>query len=621
MKKITLVLCLTFLCFTKAEANQNNRRQCADSIIIAALDKVRSDSLLSYMQALQDFETRFMLAENRREVAMWIMEKFLSFGIIEVRLDSFQCYTGFGYDTITWQYNVEAKIAGNVYPDHEVIVMGHYDSYISSSSGNPMLIAPGADDNASGVAAALECARVLMEMEYQPAKTIIFLATAAEELMYSGDSGAKHYAQQAFTDNRKLGMLINNDMIAWNNGSWAVNIKLPDNSPHIESYAMYIIENFTSLNTIYGNLWTFADLEPFVQHGYHGIYFMENFTPQFYPYYHTVNDVVENLDTAYCAEITKISLGTVLHYDFITTDAALLGLMNIPKDNCSGSVSPLIKVANLGSDAITSMDIVCLVNSEEVLVYPWSGTIPFLDSALIQLPEISFALLSANQLEIQLDNINGQPDQFTGNNARSFTFGKAMVTGHEVRLRIRLDNNPHEITWWVKNSEGDIIYSGGPYTEPNTIVNVTMQFEEAGCYTFIINDSGGDGLAAPGHVLLFHGANIHILFATNFGSQAQTQFEVSNAMAAGEFGFPGRIVIYPNPVSSYSTIDLILNKTASFEAGVYNLTGQRVLELKPQHFEPGHYQIPLDTSGLKPGFYMLSVKLGDDELVRKIIMQ
>jgi hypothetical protein len=100
------------------------------------------------------------------------MNRFISFGIPEVRLDSFLCYTQVDappfctYDTTTWQYNVEAKIMGSVYPDREVLMMAHYDSFVSNA--DPMLSAPGADDNGSGVAALLECARVIMLMEYQP---------------------------------------------------------------------------------------------------------------------------------------------------------------------------------------------------------------------------------------------------------------------------------------------------------------------------------------------------------------------------------------------------------------------------------------------------------------------
>ncbi len=359
MKNLLTCLAFVSIFLPAIHGQQKPASSTTDPFIVEALSMIRGDSLLAYMQALQDFETRFMIAPNRREVATWIMEKFLSFGVPEVRLDSFLCNTtGFGFDTITWQYNVEAKIPGGDHADQEILTMGHYDSFVSSWSGDPMISAPGANDNASGTAAALESARIIMEMDYQPEKTLVFLATAAEELMYAGFSGAKHYAQQAYNDERNLAMIINNDMIAWNDGTGTVNIKIHENSPHINQLALHIIENYTSLDYIYGNLWTFADLEPFVELGYHGIYFMENFSNQFYPWYHTIDDVVDHLDTAYHAEITKISLGSILHLD-------IHGFIHLPGDaNCDGAINLFDIVAMISHITGEEPIVVCFNNAD-----------------------------------------------------------------------------------------------------------------------------------------------------------------------------------------------------------------------------------------------------------------
>jgi hypothetical protein len=168
MKKALLSIALAFSLLSAASGQDRNREQSTDSTIAAALGQVRSDSLLSYVQSLQDFGTRFMIAPNRKEVATWIMDKFISFGITESRLDSFPCYTFvnappyFVYDTTTWQYNVEAKITGSVYPSSEVVMMGHYDDCVIDV--DPMTVAPGADDNASGVAALLSPGRPLFSL-------------------------------------------------------------------------------------------------------------------------------------------------------------------------------------------------------------------------------------------------------------------------------------------------------------------------------------------------------------------------------------------------------------------------------------------------------------------------
>ncbi|NTV83781.1 MAG: M20/M25/M40 family metallo-hydrolase, partial [Bacteroidales bacterium] len=244
MKKVILSTALFFLLLSGAAAQERNREQSTDSTLINALGQVRSDSLLSYVQTLQDFGTRFMIAPNRKEIATWIMDKFISFGLTEVRLDSFACYTYVNappyivFDTTTWQYNVEAKITGSVNPACEIVMMGHYDDCVPDS--DPLALTPGADDNASGVAALLESARVIMETGHQPRQTFIFLATAAEELMYVSDCGSRHYAQEAASEGRDLSMVINNDMISWNDSSWTILLNNDINSQRITELAIHV---------------------------------------------------------------------------------------------------------------------------------------------------------------------------------------------------------------------------------------------------------------------------------------------------------------------------------------------------------------------------------------------
>ena len=134
-----------------------------DTLIVNLLSQINPDSMKQTIQSLQDFGTRFMLAPNRKEVANWIRDKFISVGINNTVIDSFQTHTvyllsGTNVDTVTWQYNVVATITGKYNPDKVYMTSGHYDSF---TNDDPMTIAPGADDDASGVAAAIEIARVI----------------------------------------------------------------------------------------------------------------------------------------------------------------------------------------------------------------------------------------------------------------------------------------------------------------------------------------------------------------------------------------------------------------------------------------------------------------------------
>ena len=87
------------------------------------------------------------------------------------------------------------------------LVTGHYDSR-NSSNENTRDPAPGANDDASGVAVSLACARVLSRMQF-PA-TLVFVAVAGEE---QGLNGSRHLARLARSQGWELEGVLNNDIV------------------------------------------------------------------------------------------------------------------------------------------------------------------------------------------------------------------------------------------------------------------------------------------------------------------------------------------------------------------------------------------------------------------------
>lgn len=624
MKTVLLSLALVIFLLPGAGAQDRDREQSTDSTVITALSLVRSDSLLSYVQHLQDFGTRFMIAPNRKEVATWIMNKFISFGITEARLDSFPSYTYVNsppflvFDTTTWQYNVEAKITGSVFPSCELVMMAHYDDCVNES--DPMIAAPGADDNASGVAALLESARVIMETGYQPRKTFIFLATAAEELMMMCESGAMHYAQEAAAEGRDLSIVLNNDMISWNDGTWSVRFINDTNSTVATDLAAHVIDTYTTLDRTYSTLGTFADLTFFLDEGYEGAYFMESVLNGFTPYYHTLDDVVENIDPEYLTEFARLNLGCFLLSDLLKNEAVLSDISGVPESNCTGLLSPVISIFNNGSDTLTSIDIVCRVNNESPLVVPWTGNLPFRETVQVELAAFPFGLLPENKLEITLENINGKEDEIVANNTREIQFGMADATPEEIKLKIRLDGFPQETTWEIKDDNDDVVYSGGPYTTPNTLVSETMVFTDPGCYAFNAYDAGGDGIQS-GFILLYYGTNSTIMSVFEFESFVQTQFDVGGTLQTEEFSRAGEITFYPNPVHEEGYIEFTLDRNASVEVTVFNLLGQRVIEMPEQNSLPGVRTITIPAGQLAPGLFTVMVRIGEKVVTGKMIKE
>ncbi|RME45810.1 MAG: Zn-dependent exopeptidase M28, partial [Chloroflexi bacterium] len=110
--------------------------------------------------------------------------------------------------------NVIGTLAGVAPPAERgvVIVSAHYDSISNEvARGGP---APGADDNASGVAAVLEAARLLSKHTFW--HTVRFVTFAGEE---QGLHGSRHYADLAHRTGENIVGVINADMIAYDGDS------------------------------------------------------------------------------------------------------------------------------------------------------------------------------------------------------------------------------------------------------------------------------------------------------------------------------------------------------------------------------------------------------------------
>jgi len=277
-------------------------------------EKVSSDSLGSYISWLEGMGTRFALADNHRDVAVQIRNRFAAFGYPGARLDSFyltRTYRDITYST--WQYNVIAEVAGREH-DSICIVGAHYDAIVAE--GDPFTFAPGANDNASGVAAVMEIARLVKRYRFRPEHTIRFVAFAAEEL---GLHGSIDYVTKAATADDHIIMMINHDMISYlaDPGAkpWHVNIIHYDNSVGLRDEAARLNSANSDLvsysdNTSYKR----SDSYPFYVAGYKALFFQQR---DFESTYHTGGDRSSVCNFEYCREIVKASCALVVNKNVI----------------------------------------------------------------------------------------------------------------------------------------------------------------------------------------------------------------------------------------------------------------------------------------------------------------
>jgi hypothetical protein len=199
----------------------------ADPAIAAALQSVSPLTLRRTVEALVAFGNRNTLSSMDQDLppgrgvtaaAHWIEAQFEAIGkacggCLEVKTDTFteppQPGPKSRITKPTLITNVYAILRGTdaLQAKRRVLVTGHYDSR-QSDTMNTRGEAPGANDDASGVAVSLECARVLSRLRF--AGTVVFAAVAGEE---QGLNGSAHLAKLAKDEGWDLAAVLNDDIV------------------------------------------------------------------------------------------------------------------------------------------------------------------------------------------------------------------------------------------------------------------------------------------------------------------------------------------------------------------------------------------------------------------------
>jgi Zn-dependent M28 family amino/carboxypeptidase len=258
------------------------------------VSQVSRENLASYIQSLQDFETRYASSENCEYSGAYIYDFFDRLGLKSE-------YDPFNFGSRYSSRNVIATISGGVAPDQVIIVCAHYDS----TSNQAAVQAPGADDDASGTAAVMEMARIMSGYSFD--FTVKFICFSAEEW---GLWGSKHYAQAARQNEDRILAVINMDMIGFTNA-------LPEDLDLIANQrSEWLVDRFIFSSTPYTALdfrktinasITSSDHSPFWDQGYSALLGIED-TPLANPYYHKTTDTIDTLNMDFVASVAGASI-------------------------------------------------------------------------------------------------------------------------------------------------------------------------------------------------------------------------------------------------------------------------------------------------------------------------
>lgn len=200
--------------------------------------------------------------------------------------------------------NVLAMKAGLVHPGRRVYISAHYDCMPGLS------LAPGADDDGSGVCAVLEAARVMAQHDFANSVVLAFWDEEEQGLLGSG-----YHASSAAATDQQIAGVVQMDAIGYDgdgDGLARVHVRPVANSMALKDSVLMVNGTYgLDLAIAVNNPGAvYSDHASFWNEGYGAVLLIEDFDNDPNPYYHTANDRLEHLDTAYWRGMARLAIGT-----------------------------------------------------------------------------------------------------------------------------------------------------------------------------------------------------------------------------------------------------------------------------------------------------------------------
>lgn len=206
------------------------------ALVQSLLAELQQPNILGTIQTLStSFNNRYYNHPSGANAATWLRNLWSAYaaGRIGVTVE-LVTHPSFA------QPSVVMTIPGSTLADEVVILGGHLDS-ISSGSSDPNFSAPGADDNASGIATVSEVARAMLALGLQPQRTVKFMGYAAEEV---GLRGSQEIAGAYLADGVDVVSVLQFDMTAYQGSTEDISLITDFTNPALTTFLGEILDTY-----------------------------------------------------------------------------------------------------------------------------------------------------------------------------------------------------------------------------------------------------------------------------------------------------------------------------------------------------------------------------------------
>jgi leucyl aminopeptidase len=216
--------------------NLADRPMTQQAYLQEALSQLDSQRLFKTVTDLSAFRNRFYKSPYGVKSAEFIAEQFkvIAKNRSDVKVELFKH---------SWaQPSVIATIEGQGPNKNEIVVIGgHEDSINQGAFGSKEQNAPGADDNASGIATVLEVYRVLIETGFKPNRTLMFMGYAAEEV---GLLGSQDIANSFKKDKKAVVAVVQFDMTGFAGAGDQVVFMTDFTNPELTAFSQKLMDTY-----------------------------------------------------------------------------------------------------------------------------------------------------------------------------------------------------------------------------------------------------------------------------------------------------------------------------------------------------------------------------------------
>ena len=303
------------------------------------------------------------------------------------------------------------------------------------------------------------------------------------------------------------------------------------------------------------------------------------------------------------------------------------------EDIACGDVPMSAIIYNAGLSTLTGATVKVMNGSNELASVNWTGQLASYAYAEVDFGDVT---ITPGNYQVKITS----SDDNASNNSYPVQLIDATVVTLNIALEVTTDYYPGETSWEITNSNGTTVaegeyvegtadqFGGGGLDASKTHVhNVTLPVNE--CYTMWLYDSFGDGMSytgggsalAWGYKIRASWGGILLSQDGDFTDEVKGGMQTTATSGIEETELAQSMSVYPNPAVDNAMITFNTAEKSNIAIEVINAVGARVMSKSFGTMNAGTQMIPLATSGLSSGIYLVNVYVNDSVITKRLSVE